>query len=178
MNTFFTTLIIAVSLSMDAFSLSLAYGMQNMTRKNKIELSLIVGIYHFFMPMLGLNLGSTILKYLIIDISVLVCLIFSLIGIEMIVSSIKEKEEKILISLLGFIIFGLSVSIDSFTTGIGLNMINNNHLQVTTIFAITSGLFTYMGLNLGNKLNLKLGKYSTILGGIILIILGIYYLIK
>lgn len=178
MNTFFTTLIIAVSLSMDAFSLSLAYGMQNITKKEKIILSVIVGIYHFFMPLLGLNIGSKILEYLIVDINVLVFFIFSLIGVEMIISSIKEKEEKILISILGFIIFGFSVSIDSFTTGIGLNMINNNCLQVTTIFAVTSAIFTYSGLNLGNKLNRKFGKYSTIIGGIILNLLGIYYLIK
>ena len=178
MGAFFTTFLIAVSLSMDAFSLSLAYGMQQMTKKDKILLSVIVGIYHFFMPLIGLNIGSAILKYIIIDISILVCLIFSLIGLEMIISSIKEKEEKILISLIGFLLFGFSVSIDSFTTGIGLNMINNNYLEVTSIFAIVSATFTYLGLFLGNKLNLKYGKYSTMLGGTLLIILGIYYLVK
>ena len=178
MGAFFTTLLIAVSLSMDAFSLSLAYGMQQMTKKDKILLSVIVGIYHFFMPLIGLNIGGAILKYIIIDISILVCIIFSLIGLEMIVSSIKEKEDKILISLIGFLIFGFSVSIDSFTMGIGLNMINNNYLEVTSIFAIVSATFTYLGLLLGNKLNLKYGKYSTILGGSLLIILGIYYLVK
>ena len=42
MGAFFTTFLIAVSLSMDAFSLSLAYGMQQMTKKDKILLSVIV----------------------------------------------------------------------------------------------------------------------------------------
>ena len=65
MGAFFTTLLIAVSLSMDAFSLSLAYGMQQMTKKDKILLSVIVGIYHFFMPLIGLNIGSAILKYIL-----------------------------------------------------------------------------------------------------------------
>ena len=42
--------IIAVTLSMDAFSLSLAYGTIGLDKKNIILLSCIVGIYHFIMP--------------------------------------------------------------------------------------------------------------------------------
>ena len=53
---------IAVSLSMDAFSLSLAYGTLNLEKKDINNLSLIVGIYHFFMPLLGLFIGNIVLK--------------------------------------------------------------------------------------------------------------------
>ena len=176
MNTFLMTLLVGISLSMDAFSLALVYGMQKITSKDKIVLAIIVGSYHFFMPLIGLKIGNYITSYVFLDLDILVAVIFGVIGIEMIISSIKEKEEKIFINILGFLIFGLSVSIDSLTTGIGLNVINNNYLQVAAIFAIVSAIFTYIGLILGNKLNDKIGKYSTILGGIILIILGIYYL--
>lgn len=176
MNTFLMTLLVGISLSMDAFSLALVYGMQKITSKDKIILAIIVGSYHFFMPLIGLKIGNYITSYVFLDLDILVAVIFGVIGIEMIISSIKEKEEKIFLNILGFLIFGLSVSIDSLTTGIGLNVINNNYLQVAAIFAIVSAVFTYIGLILGNKLNDKIGKYSTILGGIILIILGIYYL--
>lgn len=176
MNTFLMTLLVGISLSMDAFSLALVYGMQKITSKDKIILAIIVGSYHFFMPLIGLKIGNYITSYVFLDLDVLVAVIFGVIGIEMIISSIKEREEKIFLNIIGFLIFGLSVSIDSLTTGIGLNVINNNYLQVAAIFAIVSGIFTYIGLILGNKLNDKIGKYSTILGGIILIILGIYYL--
>ena len=175
MDTFFTTLLIGISLSMDAFSLSLLYGTQNISNRNKIILSSIVGAYHFFMPLLGLFFGSIITKYLIINVSVLVAIIFLIIGIEMIISNLKDKEEKMFLSIPGFFIFGFSVSIDSFTTGIGLNVINSNFLEVSIIFCLVSGIFTYLGLILGNKLKSYFGKLSTIIGGIILIILGIYY---
>lgn len=176
MNTFLMTLLVGISLSMDAFSLAIVYGMQKITSKDKIILAIIVGSYHFFMPLIGLKIGNYITSYVFLDLDILVAVIFDVIGIEMIISSIKEKEEKIFLNILGFLIFGLSVSIDSLTTGIGLNVINNNYLQVAAIFAIVSAIFTYIGLILGNKLNDKIGKYSTILGGIILIILGMYYL--
>ena len=178
MDTFFTTLIIGISLSMDAFSLALIYGTQSISKKNKIILSIIVGIYHFVMPLRGVFLGNIILKYLVINLSIVVSIIFLFIGIEMIISSIKDDSHDFVVSIFGFLIFGLSVSIDSFTTGIGLNVINNNYLEVSSIFCIVSGSFTYLGLILGNKLGSIFGKLSTIIGGVILIILGIIYFFR
>lgn len=176
MDVFFTTIIVGISLSMDAFSLALIYGMQNISKKDKITLSLIVGLYHFFMPLIGLKIGSLITDIFLFNLNILVSIIFFLIGIEMIISSLKETKDKIMLNIVGFLIFGLSVSIDSLTTGIGLNIINNNYLQVALTFALISSLFTYLGLTLGYKLNEKVGKYSTTFGGIVLIILGIHYL--
>lgn len=163
---------------MDAFSLALIYGTQSISKRNKIILSIIVGIYHFVMPLLGVFLGNIILKYLVINLSIVVSIIFLFIGIEMIVSSIKDDSHDFVVSIFGFLIFGLSVSIDSFTTGIGLNVINNNYLEVSSIFCIVSGSFTYLGLILGNKLGSIFGKLSTIIGGVILIILGIIYFFR
>ena len=96
----------------------------------------------------------------------------------MIISSTKEQKEKFLLSLPGYLIFGLSVSIDSLTTGIGLPAITNNYLQAALTFSSASLIFTYIGLNLGNKLNQKYGKISTLIGGIILLTIGITYMFK
>jgi putative Mn2+ efflux pump MntP len=175
MNTFLTTFVIGISLSMDAFSLALIYGMEPLTKKNKIALSLTVGLFHFVMPLIGIFFGSLIIDYLPFNVNILVSIIFSLIGIDMIYSSIKNKTEPLSISIIGFLLFGLSVSIDSFTTGIGMNIINNNYLQVSTTFAILSALFTYTGLVLGNKINKSFGPTSSLVGGTILLILAIYY---
>ena len=92
-------------------------------------------------------------------------------------SSKKEKD----ISLLNFpqmILFGLAVSIDSFSIGIGLNGITNNYILSSIIFSSISCFFTFAGLKLGKYINDKIGKLSTIIGGIILMILGLLYLLK
>ena len=163
---------------MDAFSLALIYGTQGINKKDKIILSLIVGIYHFVMPLIGLSIGIYITNKLIINANVLVGIILCLIAIEMIISSFKDEEEKFLLTLPGYLIFGLSVSVDSLTTGIGLPAITENYFLTATIFSITSLIFTYLGLNLGNILNKKYGKVSTIIGGSILFSLGIIYIFK
>lgn len=173
-----TIFLIAVSLSMDAFSLALLYGIQKITKKDKVLLSLIVGIYHFIMPLIGLGIGLFITNKLFINTSILVGIILSLIAIQMIISSFKDKEENFLLSIPGYLLFGLSVSIDSLTTGIGLTAITDNYFISSVIFAITSFLFTFLGLNLGNILNKRYGKISTIIGGTILLIIGIFYIFK
>lgn len=173
-----TIFLIAVSLSMDAFSLALIYGTQDINKKDKIILSLIVGIYHFIMPLIGLSIGIYITNKLIINTNILVGVILCLIAIEMIISSFKDEEERFLLTLPGYLIFGLSVSVDSLTTGIGLPAITENYFLTATIFSITSLIFTYLGLNLGNILNKKYGKVSTIIGGSILFSIGIIYIFK
>ena len=158
--------------------MALIYGTQGINKKDKIILSLIVGIYHFVMPLIGLSIGIYITNKLIINANVLVGIILCLIAIEMIISSFKDEEERFLLTLPGYLIFGLSVSVDSLTTGIGLPAITENYFLTATIFSITSLIFTYLGLNLGNILNKKYGKVSTIIGGSILFSLGIIYIFK
>lgn len=178
MNIFFTTLLVGISLSMDAFSLALIYGTQGIEKRREILLSVIVGIFHFFMPLLGLSLGSMIYHYFTFKLNLVVGVIFSIIGIEMIISIFKEEDVGILNSIWTYLLFGLSVSIDSLTTGIGLKAINSNYLEVAVIFMICSTFFTYIGLKLGNRLSDRFGKVANFGGGIMLILLAIHYVIK
>ena len=57
-------LTIAISLSMDAFSLSLIYGTLNLKPRMQKLMSIMVGIFHFLMPLLGYQIGELILTYL------------------------------------------------------------------------------------------------------------------
>lgn len=163
---------------MDAFSLALIYGTQGITKKHKILLSLIVGIYHFIMPLIGVEIGTVITKKILVNPNIIVGIILSLIAIEMIISSFKEEDKKFLLTIPGYLLFGLSVSIDSLTTGIGLSLITQKYIFSSFIFAITSLSFTFFGLNIGDRLNKKYGRISTILGGIVLFVLGILYIFK
>jgi len=168
--------IIAVSLSMDAFSLSLAYGTINLAKKNMLILSIIVGIYHFFMPLVGMLFGNVIINYFPIKPETIVFFVLVIIGIQMIYESFKSKEIVKKMSIFELIMFGFAVSIDSFSVGIGIKAITNLHFLSFLIFSVSSFTFTYLGLFLGNKANLLLGKLSTIIGGFVLIIIGIIYL--
>lgn len=169
-------LTIAVSLSMDAFSLSLAYGTLDMEKKYIKNISRTVGIFHFFMPLLGMLIGNIIVKSLPISPSLIVCIVLTFIGLEMIIDTFKKEEIKPM-SKKDILLFALAVSIDSFSVGIGLKILTNNYIICTLLFALTSMIFTYIGLILGKKINHLIGRISTIIGGTILIVIGITYLL-
>lgn len=176
MNVFFTCVLIGISLSMDAFSLALLYGTYGLSKKDELMLSTIVGLFHFFMPLIGLLFGNVIFRYLVVDSNFVVGIIFGLLGIEMFISSFRNEEVKILIGFVPFLLFGLSVSIDSLTTGIGLSSISDNYLMVSSIFMFFSALFTYLGLKLGGFLSDKFGKVATMFGGSLMIFLAFFYI--
>ena len=157
---------------MDAFSLSLVYGMIGMNQKQKTFLSLIVGIYHFIMPLIGLIFGTILDSIDIIDIDIIASIILIYIGIDLIVSNFK-KEDGLELTKIGFLIFGLSVSIDSLTVGIGLKAITDNYLISSIVFSLSSLFFTYIGLVLGNIIGNKIGSYSKTIGGVVLIVIAI-----
>ena len=130
------------------------------------------------MPLIGVAIGTVITKKILVNPNIIVGIILSLIAIEMIISSFKEEDKKFLLTIPGYLLFGLSVSIDSLTTGIGLSLITQKYIFSSLIFAITSLSFTFFGLNIGDRLNKKYGRISTILGGIVLFVLGILYIFK
>ena len=174
----FILLIIAVSLSMDAFSLSLAYGTLSLPKKQILKLSLIVGIYHFFMPIIGMFLGKLILNMIHLKPDIVVFIVLLFIGVQMIIESFKNEEQVQILSKIELFLFGFAVSIDSFSIGIGLNTITNNYILSSLIFSISAFIFTYSGLILGKKISEMIGKIATILGGLTLIIIAFIYLFK
>lgn len=169
-------IIIAVSLSMDAFSLSLAYGTLNMEKKEMKLLSTIVGIYHFFMPLIGMWIGKQILSFLPIEPNTVVFVVLLAIGIEMMIESFKQNREISLMKFSELLVFGLAVSLDSFSVGLGLRAIYSKPIICAIIFSLSSFLFTYLGLYLGKKINDMVGRISTRIGGIALILIGLFYL--
>ena len=174
---FLIILTIAVSLSMDAFSLSLAYGTLGLSKQEMVKLSSIVGVYHFFMPLLGLNFGKLFLHLIPLDPDIIVFVVLFFVGMEMIIETLKKETVTKKNSFIELLAFGLAVSIDSFSVGIGLNSISGHYIICSLIFSLSSFLFTFTGLKLGKKINQIIGKISTVAGGITLIILGMIYLL-
>ena len=103
-------------------------------------------------------------------------MILLFIGLNLVKSSFENKEVVPKLSIYDYLLFGLAVSIDSFSVGIGLETITDMHIESSFIFMICSSIFTFIGLITGKKINQLFGKIATIIGGITLIIISITYL--
>ena len=170
-------LILALTLSMDAFSLALIYGTLNLSKSMQRTMSIAVGIFHFIMPILGYEVGNILLKMLKVNPNILVGIIFIILAIEMILSLKKEEKIKVLTNIFSIILFALTVSIDSFSVGISFGVTKTNIIVSCISFSIISALSTYLGIDLGKKISEKFGNISTLIGALILIVLGITYII-
>ncbi len=178
MSSLFTIIMIAISLSMDAFSVSIMYGTLNIRPKKVLIISILTGLFHFFMPIIGYFLGQQIFSALPISPSFLAGLIFLVLAVQMLLSICKQEEIIEFVGLISLFLFAFSVSIDSFSLGISLGAITDNLFLAAAIFSLTSFLFTYAGFKLGNKLEQVYGRYATLVASIVLLALSIIYLTK
>lgn len=178
MNQILVVILISISLSMDAFSLSLIYGTSIIKKTTKIYLSISVGIFHFFMPLLGYKFGSIIESNIPISLNIIASILLMILGLEMLLDKTKEDDKLKKLNILEIILFSFSVSIDSFMTGIGIKSLYENIYIVSLTFSLTSLIFTFIGLNIGNVLNKKYGSLATKVGGITLIIIGFINIFK
>ena len=89
MSIILSLFIIGISLSMDTFSVCLSIGTFNISKQKMIFFTLLVGLMHFFMPLIGTMLGNKIITYLNINVNFLLGIILIFIGIEMILSLVK-----------------------------------------------------------------------------------------
>jgi len=163
-----------IGLSMDTFSLSLSLGTTNPSNKNIIKTSIIVGIFHFIMPLLGYFIGNSF-RYRINYINILTFILFLVLAIELYKS--RDEDKTSILNNLTILLIAFSVSIDSFTVGIALGLNNEIITLSSLIFSLCSFIFTYLGFILGKKLKYKYKRSSTYLGIILLLIVAFKYLI-
>ena len=138
MNNILIYFFMAVGLSMDAFSLALAYGTTKIPITKKIILSLTVGIFHFFMPIIGNYIGLAVIKLLNLASNIILGTVLIILGINLAIHYVKDENADIKLSFFGLIFFALSVSIDSFSVGLGINDITNNYFLASIVFALCS----------------------------------------
>lgn len=163
---------------MDTFSVSLSIGTFNISKRKVIFLCGLVGILHFFMPLIGSILGSKIITFLNINVNFLLGLILIFIGIEMVIELIKKDEKFFELNLFNMFLVAISVSLDSFSTGLGLSAITDDFILSGIIFSICAASFTFLGLLIGKYSSEKLGSYANICGIILLFSLGILHILQ
>ena len=175
-----------ISLAADAFSVSLANGLNepNMKRSKMLGIAGVFAFFQALMPFIGWLLLKTLvglfhkLAYVIPWVALA---LLSFIGIKMLIDGIKNKEEDggKKVGILGLLVQGIATSIDALSAGFGLEEYNvwETLISVSIIGLITFGICV-AGVVIGKKFGTHLAGKASVLGGIILIIIGIEIFIK
>ena len=177
----FNSILLGVGLAMDAFSVSLANGLNEQNMK-KGKVFGIAGVFAFFqglMPLLGWICIHSILSYFeafekFIPWIALILLV--LIGGKMLLDGIfhKEGEEKKTLGLWGLLLQGIATSIDALSVGFTIAEYDVKMALVSVLLiALVTFVICLCGIEIGKKFGTKLSNKATIFGGIILIAIGI-----
>ena len=178
----FTILLIALSLSIDAFVVSIAAGVTIKKLKvwNALKIAFIFGFFQAFMPVIGWFFGGMIRGILEKIEYFVVAGIFFLIGMKMILETflIEEEKERDYTSFSILLILAIATSIDAFATGLGFSILHDAIVLPVIIIGSVTFITSFTGVYIGNNSQKYFGNYFSIVGGIILIGIGTRFLIK
>ena len=164
-------ILIGLSLSMDAFTISVCLSIKNNYFKTGLITAIFFSIFQFIMPILGFYLGNIISNRIINYHSYFSSILLIIIGILLI------KEDKINdvddFNYQELIILSIATSIDAFVTGISFSFIKINIFTSSFVIGLITFILCIIGYFIGNLFNEKAHQYANIIGGITLIIIGI-----
>lgn len=179
---FVSSILLGVGLAMDAFSVSLANGLNDPAMKKK-RMCVIAGVFAFFqafMPMTGWLLVHTMLRYFKIFepfIPWIALVLLAFIGGKMLVEGIRGEEKEVKKeTLTAWVLFiqGIATSIDALSVGFTIADYNfGQALLAAGIIAFVTFVICIAGLKIGKKFGTKLANNASVLGGIILIGIGL-----
>jgi putative Mn2+ efflux pump MntP len=166
-------LLLAVGLSMDVLSVSAVtgFGLGKLSSKQMLRLAAAFGSFHVFMPILGWLAGSTIVDLISIYDHWAAFLLLALVGGKMLIEGVRGGEKVDVDSILVFkslLLFSVAVSIDSVAVGLSFSLEKVAILVPALVIGATAFVVTYIGVYLGNKTGHWLGKWSQVIGGVIL----------
>ena len=177
-------LLIAVGLSMDAFSVSVCKGLT--TRKFSLRMALTCGLWFGFfqalMPIVGYFLGEQFEGFVDAYAHWIAFGLLILIGANMIREAVwGEKEEDESSNSLDFktmFLLAIATSIDALAVGVSFAFIQMKLWSSVLIIGLTTFVFSVLGVKIGNVFGSKYEKSAGIVGGIILILIGLKILLE
>ena len=177
-------LLIGVSLSMDAFAISVTNGLtlKNFNWRHALWMGIYFGGFQFLMPLIGCFLGSTVSRYVTALGPYISFVLLAFIGGKMLFDSVKggdDEEGMLTLSHKRLLAMAVATSIDALAVGVSFAFQPDVKLLPSCILiGCTTFVISFAGAMLGSKIPGLSGKKAGILGGIVLIGIGVKLLIE
>lgn len=176
---FYSLILLSIGLAMDAFSVAIVagFGLGEVKLVDSLKVSATFGAAHIIMPVLGWFLGSTVLNLIQRWDHWIAFLLLAFVGGKMLREGLDPETEEVNASdLLGFaslIMFTIAVSIDALAVGLSFSLQELSIWVPSLYMGVGTLIFTFVGLNIGNRTGQRFGKRAQIAGGLVLILIGL-----
>ena len=175
-------LLIAVSLSLDAFAVSVTSGLtiKNFSLRHALLLGTYFGSFQFLMTFLGWYLGSAVEEYATAAGPYISFALLVAIGGKMAYNSLKGSAEPACTELTHgrLLLLAIATSIDAFAVGVTFAFTDTNILLACAVIGAVTFTLSMLGGFIGGKLGSKFQKHAELTGGIVLILIGVKTLLS
>lgn len=176
-------ILIAVSLAMDAFAVSICKGlsMKKMDWKKAIIIGLYFGIFQGGMPLIGYFLGVGFEESIKFIDHWIAFGLLAFIGGNMIKEALSKNDEDEVDDSVDFktmIVLAIATSIDALAVGVTFAFLNVNILLAVALIGIITFVISCIGVKLGNVFGDKYEKKAELAGGVVLVLIGLKILLE
>jgi putative Mn2+ efflux pump MntP len=178
---------IAISLSLDAFAVSVSSGISipGLRRFYAIRASFCFGLFQFIMPLAGWHLGSAFMVYIESFDHWIAFGLLAFIGGRMVLKASRKRDaneepesEGDIRNAGTLLLLALATSIDALAVGISLNIMGSGVWGSAAIIGGVTFIDCFCGFEFGRRIGFALEKGAQIGGGLILIGIGANILLR
>ncbi|MCX5833933.1 MAG: manganese efflux pump MntP family protein [Deltaproteobacteria bacterium] len=180
---FYSILIIAIGLGMDAFAVAIGAGvaLKGHSQASAFRLSSSFGFFQFIMPIIGWSAGLTISTVIQGYDHWLAFVLLAAIGGKMIYDALRDGKE---ISFsdptkgLPLLMLSIATSIDALAVGLSLAFLKVAIFYPSVVIGTVAFAMTWIGMAFGERLGRVFGKKVEVAGGLILLGIGVKILLE
>jgi manganese efflux pump family protein len=178
----FTLILIALSLAMDVFAVSLGVGTSSFgtSTRPRLRMAFHFGFFQGGMTFLGWLAGTQVAGWISGFDHWVAFGLLAFVGIRMLRSGLNPDKESHPVDPsrgVTLVLLSLATSLDALAVGLSLAFLEGNILVSSLIIGAVSLVMSMLGSAFGGTLGSRFGKRMEIAGGVLLILIGIRILI-
>lgn len=178
--------LIGVGLSMDAFAVSVCkgLGMSRLNMRQAAVISLFFGGFQALMPLIGWALGSQLTDFIAPIDHWIAFGLLAFVGGKMLWDAFHEGDEAEgvqtdeKLDLKELLMLAIATSIDALAVGITFAFLQVAIVPSITIIGLTTFVISFAGVAVGHFFGARFEKPATIVGGVVLILIGVKILLE
>ena len=180
-------IIIAITMAMDAFAVSVCKGVSCRDKYTKTGLvcGAWFGGFQALMPLIGWLFGVLLMELVNIEAATgyIAFALLAFLGGKMIAEALEAEEcycDENNYSLAARVMFpfAIATSIDALAIGVTVSMLGANIWIAITLIGIVTFALSFVGSVIGAKIGSKFEKKAELAGGVVLLLLALKFLIE
>lgn len=175
--------LIAVGLSMDAFAVSVCkgLGMQRLNMGQAVVIALFFGGFQALMPVIGWAVGSQFAHFVYTYAHWIAFALLAFVGGKMLWDAFHEEGEDegpFKLELGDLLMLAIATSIDALAVGVSFAFLDVAIAPSAALIGATTFVLSLIGVVVGHQFGSRWEKPATIVGGIVLILIGVKVLLE